>query len=109
LLLEVLDEEYVGYAGILNARVCYDAFQICIAHGDQARASVFAERSYEARVVCEGEDSPETQRMKAFAQKPATHFSFGMCSMKWKTSRAMIPKEMNQAQLQVWLFARVRD
>ncbi|KAH6383637.1 hypothetical protein HBI60_255450 [Parastagonospora nodorum] len=53
-LLMALDCENAGYAGILNSRVYYDAFQVCIAHGDQARASVFAERSYETRVLCEG-------------------------------------------------------
>ena len=109
LLLEVLDEEYDGYAGVLNAKVYYDAFQICIAHGDQARASVFAQMSYEARVVCEGEDSPETQRMKALARTPEMHFGFGMCSMKWHTSQEMVSNEMNWARLQMWLFARARD
>jgi hypothetical protein len=109
LLLEVLDEEYGAYAGILNACVYYDAFQVCIAHGDQARASVFAEKSYDARVVCEGEGSPEAQRMKAFALTPETHNSFGTYSMKWKTSRATIPKGLNQVEFQVWLFARTRD
>jgi hypothetical protein len=109
LLLEVLDEEYGGYAGILNARVYYDAFQVCIAHGDQARASVFAEKSYEARLVCEGENSPETQRLKDLALTPTAHFSFGMCSMRWKTSRERIPKELDQPRLQAWLFARVCD
>ena len=45
-LLQVLEEEYKGGAGALIARLYYDAFQISIAHGDQARASVFAERGY---------------------------------------------------------------
>ncbi|KAF1811002.1 hypothetical protein P152DRAFT_73632 [Eremomyces bilateralis CBS 781.70] len=80
-LLQVFQEEYDGYAGALIARLYYDAFQVGIAHGDQARASVFAERAYEARVICEGEDSPETQRVKSLALKPANHISFGLCSM----------------------------
>jgi hypothetical protein len=103
-LLMALDREYAGYAGILNSRVYYDAFQICIAHGDQARASVFAERSYETRVLCEGGDSPEAKRMKALALRPATHATFGMGSMKWKTSKALVPKELDDAQLQDSLF-----
>jgi hypothetical protein len=105
-LLMALDREYAGYAGILISRACYDAFQVCIAHGDQARASVFAKRSYEARVLCEGEDSPEAERMKVLALQPATHGSFGIASMKWKTSKEMIPKDLDYAQLQVWLFRR---
>jgi hypothetical protein len=106
LLLGILEHEYDGYPGVLNARLYYDAFQVSIAHGDQARASVFADRAYTARVSCEGEDSPETQRVKSFVLKPATHLSFGMCSTKWKTSRKMIPKGQDPTQFQEWLFAR---
>jgi hypothetical protein len=38
--------------------------EMTIAHGDQARASAFAERGYKMRVICEGEDSPETRKLK---------------------------------------------
>ncbi|KAJ5642620.1 hypothetical protein N7490_006620 [Penicillium lividum] len=76
-LLRVLEQEFDGYAGALIARLYYDAFQICIAHMDQARASIFAERAYQARFICEGEDSPETERMKSLASEPADHSSFG--------------------------------
>jgi hypothetical protein len=103
-LLMALDREYAGYAGILNSIVYYDAFQICIAYGDQARASVFAGRSYETRVLCEGDDSLEAKKMKALAPRPAMHGAFGMSSMKWKTSKALVPKKLDHAQLQVWLF-----
>lgn len=106
-LLHILEDEYEGHIGVLSARLYYDAFQISIAHGDQARASVFAERSYRSRVICEGEDSPETQRVKSFALKPAAHCTYGICSMKWKTTRAMMPKGLNEAQFEEWLFARV--
>lgn len=103
-LLQVLEEEYAGYAGVLNARLYYDAFQVSIAHGDQARASVFADRAYRARVICEGEDSPATQRMKSLALKPAGHRSCGGCSMKWKTKRDMFPKGLDPTQFEKWLF-----
>ncbi|KFY31874.1 hypothetical protein V493_00719, partial [Pseudogymnoascus sp. VKM F-4281 (FW-2241)] len=42
--------------GITDARVtqvCYDAFQICITHGDEARASSFARMAYEKRLYLE--------------------------------------------------------
>lgn len=48
-LMQLLDVEFDGSAGALMPRLYYDAFQISIAHGDQARASVFAERAYKAR------------------------------------------------------------
>jgi hypothetical protein len=103
-LLRALEEEYKECIGVLGFRLCYDAFQVCIAHGDQARASVFAERAYNIRVVVEGEDSPETQRMKTLALKPADHNSFGLCSMRWKTAKRMIPLGLNTAQFEQWLF-----
>ena len=53
-LLELLLKEYGSSDTALVARCYYDAFQIVISHGDQARAQVFAERGYRARVACEG-------------------------------------------------------
>lgn len=103
-LLQVLNEEYDGSAGASIARLYYDAFQISIAHGDQARASIFAERVYKARVICEGEDSPATQKAKSFALNPADHDSYELCSMKWKTTREMVPKGLNAMQFEKWLF-----
>ena len=84
-LLQILEEEYNSGAGALIARLYYDAFQISITHGDQARASLFAERGYELRVICEGEDSPETRKMKKLMENPAGHRNFG-ASTRWKTA-----------------------
>lgn len=103
-LLQVLEQEFGGYAGALIARLYYDAFQISIAHGDQARASMFAERAHEARVICEGEDSPETVRVKSLALKPAQHSSFRVYSRKWQTTRQSIPKGLDTVQFNKWLF-----
>ena len=103
-LLQVLMEEYNGYARGHSARPYYDAFQVSVAHGDQARASLFAERAYEARVICEGEDSPVTQKAKSLALKPADHASFGSCSMKWRTARNMVPKGLSTEQFEKWLW-----
>jgi hypothetical protein len=103
-LLRVLEQESDGYAGALVARLYYDAFQICIAHKDRARASIFAERAYKTRVICEGDDSPDTRRMKSLAFKPADHNSFGAYSSKWQTSRESIPMDLDTTQFNKWLF-----
>lgn len=103
-LLQILKAEFDDGAGPLNARLYYDAFQVSIAHGDLARASIFADKAYQARVVCEGEDSPETQRVKAFALKPAAHASYGLCSMKWRTRKETVPKGLDVVQFEKWLF-----
>lgn len=103
-LLQTLNEEFNGHTGAHSCRLYYDAFQICISHGDQARAGVFAEKAYEARVCVEGEDSPETKRVKSLSMKPADHQSYGMCSTKWKTKRSMVPKGLAKAEFEAWLF-----
>ncbi|KUJ17999.1 uncharacterized protein LY89DRAFT_696453 [Mollisia scopiformis] len=99
-----LDQEFDACAGALVARLYYDAFQISIAHGDQARASIFADRAYQARVICEGEDSPETLRVKSLALKPAVHSSFEAYSRKWKSARDSVPKALDTVDFDKWLF-----
>jgi len=103
-LLRLLNEEYDGYAGAHLARLYYDAFQISIAHGDQARAGVFAERAYKVRFICEGENNPMTQRVKSLALKPGDHGSFGRCSMKWETARGTLPEDLDTTQFEKWLW-----
>ncbi|KAH8703446.1 hypothetical protein BGW36DRAFT_354868 [Talaromyces proteolyticus] len=103
-LLRILEQEFDSHPGALVARLYYDAFQICIAHKDQARASIFAERAYKVRVTCEGEDSPDTMRMKSLAFSPADHSSFGVYSNKWKTTRESLPKGLDTVQFNKWLF-----
>ena len=103
-LLQILTEEHEGCFGALIARLYYDAFQICVAHGDRARAGVFAHRSYRTRTVCEGEENPVTQRVRSLALDPTAHPSYGSCSMKWKTTVEMVPKGLGTAQFEKWLF-----
>jgi hypothetical protein len=106
-LLQVLEEEYKGSAGALIARLYYDAFQISITHGDQARASAFAERGFRSRVVCEGEDSPETRQIKCLIESPAGHRNFG-ASNRWKTAKELIPKGLDTDGFEKWLWRQGR-
>ncbi|KAL8387084.1 hypothetical protein RB595_010169 [Gaeumannomyces hyphopodioides] len=105
LLEQVLREEFEGKpdTGTL-ARLYYDAFQIVIAHGDQARASVFASRGYKARVICEGKDSPATKQLEALAKNPNSHTTFKACSSKWNTRKTMAPKGLDEEGFNRWLF-----
>lgn len=107
-LLKTLKKEFKHYTGAHGCRLYYDAFQICISHGDQARASAFAEKAYKARVCCDGENSPETKRMKALSTKPTEHMSYGLLSKKWNTTRNMVPKGLDEAQFEAWLFREQR-
>ena len=72
-LLQLLEQEYHGSACALFPRMYYDAFQISVAHGDQARAAAFAECAYKARIVCEGNDSPLTESMRRLMQNLSSH------------------------------------
>ncbi|KAF5670084.1 set domain-containing protein [Fusarium heterosporum] len=105
-LLHILQEEYEGHAGVLNARLYYDAFQISIAHGDSVRGSAFAERAYQARLICEGDDSPETMRMKSLAMKPTSHSSFGAYSTRWKTKKGEAMAASDTMEYENWLFRK---
>ncbi|CAH0046640.1 unnamed protein product [Clonostachys solani] len=103
-LLQLLKAEYGGYPGALAARLYYDAFQICITHGDKARASVFAERSYDVRLMCEGGDTPEAKKVKMLAANPSAHRSFMAYSSKWKTTKKEKHGGADNEAFERWLF-----
>jgi len=104
-LLALLEAENITDARV--PRAYYDALQIAIAHGDQARAKVFAQRAYEARLCCEGDDSPLTTRMKSLVTRPAEHRLFGTSS-RWRLSEKMIPKTLEGERFEAWLWRRNR-
>ncbi|KAK8135533.1 hypothetical protein PG984_003473 [Apiospora sp. TS-2023a] len=112
-LLDALREEFtdpyaegVATSTALIQRLYYDAFQFVVAHGDQARGRVFAERTYNARVECEGEDSPATQEAKRLMQEPASHASCGAYGTKWRTSKTAQPKKetVGDEAFEKWLW-----
>ncbi|PGH23044.1 hypothetical protein AJ80_02817 [Polytolypa hystricis UAMH7299] len=94
-----------GISGSRIARVYNDALQIVIAHGDQARAKVFAEKAHAARVILEGEDSAETMRLKALMEKPSSHGLFGS-SKTWAQPVTAIPQGLSEAEFDGWLWKR---
>ena len=49
-------------------RAYKDAYDVAIESRDEPRARVFAERTYDARRLIEGDDSPVTMRMKRVAE-----------------------------------------
>ncbi|CAG9988739.1 unnamed protein product [Clonostachys byssicola] len=103
-LLQVLKAEYGAYPGALAARLYYDAFQISIAHGDKTRASIFAEKSYQARLMCEGNETPEVKRVKMLATNPSNHSTFMAYSSKWKNTKKEKFGEDDNEAFERWLF-----
>ncbi|KAH7081257.1 hypothetical protein BKA63DRAFT_530376 [Paraphoma chrysanthemicola] len=102
-MLQFMAEEHIDDARI--PRAYYDALQITIAHGDQARAKVFAERAHGSRLVLEGGDSPETKRVKGFLERPSTHRLYGT-TMKWRQGVEKIPKGKSAEEFELWLWRR---
>lgn len=68
-MLNLFDEEGIWDMSI--ARAYNDAYRIASLSGDELRARIFAERTWEARRVAEGSDSPVTIKMKEAAEKRA--------------------------------------
>lgn len=89
------------------ARLYYDAFQISITPGDQARASVFAKRGHKSRVICEGKDSPKTRKVKNLMERSAGHRNFG-ASTRWKTAKGLVPKGLDAGEFERWLWRQGR-
>jgi hypothetical protein len=44
--------------------------------------------------MCEGEDSPETSKIKALMENPTAHRNFG-ASRRWQTGKKLVPKGLN--------------
>jgi SET domain len=98
--------ELMGAEGIRDAsvpRAYYDAFQVAIANGDQARARVFAQRSRDSRVVVEGEDSEAVERLAGLVERPNSHRLFGT-KMGWRTDVNKTPRNMTESEFEKWLW-----
>jgi hypothetical protein len=87
------------------ARVWWDAFQICAMHSDAARARVFAERCRKARVLCEGEDGPNSVELVGIIDNPEADENFGYTN-KWKTTVAGIPDRGDAKAFEMWLWRK---
>jgi hypothetical protein len=111
LLLKFLNDEYAGRVGISISGHIMMLFRSALRMETRlgllyvwkgcTRPELFAKRGGGGM-----KDIPEAARMKTLAQRPATHLSFGLGMLKWKTSRAMVPKALSFARMDVWLFER---
>jgi hypothetical protein len=97
----LLEAEQISDARLPRAH--YDAFQTVIAHGDQARAKVFAGRAYAARLCYEGEGSPGTLQIRLLAENPKSHRLFGT-SKQWRQNETKVPKGLGDERFEKWLW-----
>jgi hypothetical protein len=84
-----------------------EAFQIVGAHGDLARAKLFAQTCLQAQVACYGEDADDTEKWKAMVEYPSRYVK-KWYSNQWETSTDRIPNFCGK-ELELWLWARKAD
>lgn len=77
-----------------------DAFQVCIMHGDLARASTFATLA----VSCLGAGDPTIDQVRPYIEHPERHQYAGM-SNKWRTEKRLARK-VGQNGFEKWLWER---
>ncbi|KAK2785807.1 hypothetical protein FQN52_008222 [Onygenales sp. PD_12] len=102
-LLFLAEYEYGDSASFWIARVANDALRVSIAHGDQARASIFAEMCYNARAICEGPYSSGSRLTKQWALNPASHYAFNSLGM-WATDQWEAPVTLKKEEFEKWLW-----
>jgi len=83
----LFDEEGIRDASI--ARAYKDAYDIATENEDNQRARIFAKRTYDARCLIEGDDSPVTMKMKKAAER---------------LYAAEIPQGLSEAEFENWLW-----
>jgi hypothetical protein len=99
---KLYDEEGVGDGfdmPVVYARAMY----VAVMHGDQARASVFADKLYNANLTMFGEDDLRTIVAMDKAMAPAEIPQYGMCSMSWATGLGDVPL-LGGEQFERWLW-----
>jgi len=88
----------------LLASVYYDAFQICICHGEVSRATTFALLASKAKRMWQGDGAPDLEEMEGLARNPGSH-QLAFHTKKWfsgKKNTADKPLEATDE----WLWCR---
>ncbi|KAH0611009.1 uncharacterized protein H6S33_011436 [Morchella sextelata] len=102
-ILALLGEE--GIKDVSLYRTYYDAFQICVAHGDMARAAALARLGVAVKVACHGSVAVE-EKLWTYAKSPEKHRLASM-SRRWAT-KVGDAKEIGSEGFEEWLWARAR-
>ncbi|EHK40673.1 uncharacterized protein TrAtP1_013336 [Trichoderma atroviride] len=93
--------EKEGACDVRFPSVYLTAFQVAIKNGDTARAKIFVERAYAARVLVEGDDSPEAEKVAALVEQPTLHPLYKPSD---DVSEVEIPQGVSEAEFEDWLW-----
>ncbi|MCJ1456206.1 hypothetical protein MMC28_006566 [Mycoblastus sanguinarius] len=102
-VLHLLDEE--GQSGLKVYTVYYDAFQVCVAHSDFARASAMARLAKQAKSLCQGNDADGIEEeVERYIQSPQTHRLAGT-TKRWM-SKVVHARTPESEGFEEWLWRR---
>lgn len=91
-----------GEADIKVYVTYYDAFQICTAHGDFARASTFA--ALAAKIACQGSDADGIKESQSNIESPQRHRLAGT-TKRWR-SKVEHARSEDSEGFEEWLWVR---
>lgn len=86
------------------AKTHYDAFQVCVAHGDLARASTFARLYVENKKLYEG-DAADIDGQRGLVEKPELHRLYKAVSNRWR-SNVGYARDPRSNGFEEWLWMR---
>lgn len=97
--LQLLREENEGSPRF--GKVYYDAFQICVCHGDFIKAKAFATLAADTVRFWQGSDASGVEDIESVARNPETHPS-ALYSKRWHVGSAQVPSPYSDE----WLWSR---
>lgn len=98
LIYSELGREDCGLAAVYGS-----AATLAIAHGDLARARIFAERAATIWTTACGSDSPQVDYCTDLAQSATLHPQYGF-SMEWETAASDVPDGLGPDDFENWLW-----
>jgi hypothetical protein len=85
-------------------RAYYDAFQVCVAHGDLARAKVFIKLHNDMKERIEGDWAVDAEK-RGLVEKPERHRLYRQLSRRWNT-KVQHAREEESEGFEAWLWMR---
>jgi len=99
--ITILDATGIN-ADFEKSRKYLKAFEISIGLGDEARASVFAEKALEGHIIAMGHDTSEVEDLKTWVKDPKIHSRFNG-GKAWKQRMEDISEGLDEAEFEAWL------
>lgn len=96
--------EEEGLYDVSVYRTYYDAFRVCVMHGDLARAWAFAALALKVKEDCEGKDAAGLEKIKGLLESPESH-PLAETTSRWKT-RMKSRRSIDSEGFEEWLWDR---